>query len=93
MTNKLSRRQFLAAAGSIAGTVALAACVPVAQTTAPASDTANEGVAVTTDGLVEIEYWHRQSGDTALLLETLAGEFNAANEGEVQVTPIAQGSI
>ncbi|HRW06294.1 MAG TPA: extracellular solute-binding protein [Caldilineaceae bacterium] len=93
MTNKLSRRQFLAAAGSVAGAAALAACVPVAETAAPANNAAAEGVAVTSDGLVEIEYWHRQSGDTALLLETLAGEFNAAHEGEVSVLPIAQGSI
>ncbi|MCB0128411.1 MAG: extracellular solute-binding protein, partial [Caldilineaceae bacterium] len=93
MNNKLSRRQFLAAAGSVAGAAALAACVPVAETAAPASNAAAEGVAVTTDGLVAIEYWHRQSGDTALLLETLAGEFNAAHEGEVSVLPIAQGSI
>ncbi|MCB0187409.1 MAG: extracellular solute-binding protein, partial [Caldilineaceae bacterium] len=93
MNNKLSRRQFLVAAGSVAGAAALAACVPVAETAAPASNAAAEGVAVTTDGLVAIEYWHRQSGDTALLLETLAGEFNAAHEGEVSVLPIAQGSI
>ncbi len=93
MTNKLSRRRFLVAAGSVAGATLVAACVPVVPSAAPAGDAATEGVAVTSDGLVEIEYWHRQGGDTALLLETLAGEFNAANEGQVSVTAIAQGSI
>lgn len=94
MTNKLTRRQFLVAAGSVAGAAALAACVaPVAQPAAPASGAEAAGIGVLPDTLVEIEYWHRQGGDTALLLETLAGEFNAANEGKVSVTSIAQGNI
>lgn len=89
MSSKLTRRQFLITTGGVVGAAALAACVPVAETSAPA-----EGAEMALpDNLVEIEYWHRQSGDTALLLEDLAAEFNAANEGQVSVTAIAQGSI
>lgn len=87
----LSRRTFLLGVGSMAGAVALAACVaPVA----PAASTGTEAAAVpAADGPIEIEYWHRQGGDTALLLEALAAEFSEASEGAIKVTSIAQGSI
>ncbi|MEZ4620285.1 MAG: substrate-binding domain-containing protein [Caldilineaceae bacterium] len=95
MTNHLSRRQFLVAAGGVASSALLAACVaPSTQSIAAnGGETASAGVGVLPDNLVAIEYWHRQSGDTALLLETLANEFNAAHEGEASVTAIAQGTI
>lgn len=85
----LSRRIFLMGISGVASAAALAACVaPVA----PAASTGSEA-APAADSLIEIEYWHRQSGDTALLLEQLAGEFSEASEGTIQVTSIAQGAI
>jgi ABC-type glycerol-3-phosphate transport system substrate-binding protein len=86
----LSRRTFLLGMGSVASMAALTACVaPVA----PAASTGAAEAAPMADALIEIEYWHRQSGDTALLLETLAGEFSTLSEGTITVTSIAQGSI
>lgn len=95
MSNQLSRRQFLVTAGTMAGAAFLAACTPVGSSSAPTTggESAAEGIGVLADNLVEIEYWHRQSGDTALLLETLAGEFNERYAGQASVTAIAQGSI
>ena len=93
--NKVSRRQFLIQASSVAGASLLAACAVQPPAAAPAteSETRTSGVGVLPDNVVEIEYWHRQGGDTALLLEQLAAEFNAAHEGQVSVTSIAQGNI
>lgn len=94
---KLSRRTFLIGVGGVASVSLLAACAPVAapgETGAVAGASADAAsVGVLPDNLVEIEYWHRQGGDTALLLETLASEFNDANEGKISVTAIAQGNI
>ncbi len=91
-TQKLSRRSFLAAIGSMAGAAALAGCIAP---TAPASSAAEAagGVAPLPDSLVEIEYWHRQGGETATLLETLAAEFSELNAGKIKMTSIAQGNI
>ena len=84
----LSRRTFLLGVGAIAGAATLAACV------APVAPTGTEAAAApAADSLIEIEYWHRQGGDTALLLEALAGEFSEASEGKIKVTSIAQGDI
>ena len=90
---QLSRRKFLIGVGSTVGMGLLAACaVPVAPTTAPAADSATVAEPAM-DTLVEIEYWHRIGGDSALLLETLAGEFSAEHAGQITVTSIAQGNI
>ena len=92
----LSRRQFLMGVGSVLGATVLAGCVmptPAATTAPAASEAAASAVGVLPDTLIEIEYWHRQGGDTALLLETLASEFSAANEGKIKLTSIAQGNI
>ena len=43
--------------------------------------------------LVEIDYWHRQTGDAAKQLEALAADFNTQYAGKIKVTSIAQGSI
>lgn len=43
--------------------------------------------------LVEIDYWHRSTGDAAKMFETLAADFNKQYDGKIKVTPIAQGSI
>lgn len=84
---KISRRGFLLGVGSVAGASLLAACV------APAAPAATDSAAPMADSLIQIEYWHRVSGDSALLLEQLAAEFNEQMEGRVQVTSIFQGTI
>jgi ABC-type glycerol-3-phosphate transport system substrate-binding protein len=90
MTQKLSRRTFLLGASSTVGAAFLAACVaPAAPVAAPAAGES----APMSDMLVEIEYWHRSSGDYAILLETLAGEFSEQSEGQISVTSIAAGNI
>lgn len=43
--------------------------------------------------LVEIDYWHRSTGDAAKALEALAADFNAQYSGNIKVTSIAQGAI
>lgn len=43
--------------------------------------------------LVEIDYWHRSTGDAAKMFETLAADFNTQYAGKIKVTPIAQGAI
>src|SRR5690606_31466182 len=92
-TKKLSRRSFLLGVGSAAGLSLLAACAtPAAQQTAGGTD-AEAAAAPAADKLIEIEYWHRSSGDTALLFETFAGEFSDQFADEIKVTSIFQGSI
>lgn len=92
-TAKLSRRSFLLATAGLAGAVALAGCV--APTTPAASDAAAStgAIAPLLDSLVEIEYWHRQGGDTATLFETIAAEFSEAHADQITLTAIAQGNI
>jgi ABC-type glycerol-3-phosphate transport system substrate-binding protein len=94
---KLSRRHFLVGAGSVIGATLVAGCVMPAPagTTAPAAagEAAASTVGALPDTLVEIEYWHRMSGDTTLLLETLAAEFSEASEGKIKLTALAQGNI
>lgn len=85
----LSRRNFLLGTGGIASAALLAACAAPA---APAASTAADAAPMA-DSLIEIEYWHRSSGDYGLLLETLAGEFSEQSEGTIKVTSILQGSI
>ncbi len=90
-SSKLSRRNFLLGLGSVSGAAFLAACVAPA---APAAtDAAGDAAPVMADKLVEIEYWHRNGGDTALLYEQFANEFSAQSEGEIKVTSIFQGNI
>lgn len=87
-SHQLSRRNFLLGLGSVSGAAVLAACVaPVAPTTT------GDAAPVTADKLIEIEYWHRNSGDTALLYEQFAGEFSEQSEGQIKVTSIFQGNI
>lgn len=86
--HKISRRGFLLGVGGVASASFLAACVaPVA----PA--TGGSAAAPMADSVIEIEYWHRMGGDTALLLETLAAEFTEQMEGRIKVTSLAQGNI
>ena len=94
-TTTLSRRHFLLATAGVAGVAALAGCVPVAPA-APAGAEAGASagaIAPLPDSLVEIEYWHRQGGETAALLETFAAEFSEANADQIKLTSIAQGNI
>jgi ABC-type glycerol-3-phosphate transport system substrate-binding protein len=90
---KLSRRTFLLGMGSIAGASALAACVAPAAPSASTGAAAESTSAPAADSLIEIEYWHRQGGDTVLLLEELAAQFSEEHAGEISVTSIAQGDI
>lgn len=92
----ISRRQFLIGAGTVLGATLVAGCVmpTPAETTAPAAGETSAGaVGALPDSLIEIEYWHRQGGDTALLLEELAAEFSQAHEGQIKLTSLAQGNI
>lgn len=92
----LSRRTFLVGLASVAGLSMLSGCVAPA---APAGSTAAEGAAASEgigalgDTLLEIEYWHRQGGDTTTLFETFAAEFSEQSEGKIKLTSIAQGNI
>ncbi len=89
----LSRRHFLLATAGAVSAVALTGCVvPAAPAGADAS--ASTGAIVPLpDTLVEIEYWHRQGGETATLLETFATEFSEQNADQIKLTSIAQGNI
>lgn len=42
---------------------------------------------------VRIEYWHRQSGDAATVIDTLAQQFNEEHVGQIEVSAIPQGDI
>jgi len=42
---------------------------------------------------IEIDYWHRSTGDAAKAWEALAVDFNAQFAGKIKVTPVAQGNI
>lgn len=89
---RFSRRNFLIGAGGVAGMSLLAGCVaPSAPDAAPADSSSADMPA--SDSVVEFEYWHRRSGDTALLYEDLAAEFNEMYGDEMHVTAIYQGSI
>lgn len=92
----LSRRHFLLATAGIASAVALAGCVaPVAPAAPAGADAGASGAAIPPlpDSLVEIEYWHRQGGETATLFETLAAEFSEQHADQIKLTSIAQGNI
>jgi ABC-type glycerol-3-phosphate transport system substrate-binding protein len=99
---KITRRRFLAGALGTLGASLLAACgqqaaapattAPTTAPDAPAATTAPAAVSQAGDA-VPIEYWHRISGDSAVLLETFAAEFNEQHAGAIQVTSIAQGTI
>lgn len=91
-SEKLTRRSFLLGVGSVTGMAVLAGCVAPAAPSAQSAASADD-VAPAVDGVVEIEYWHRRSGDTALLYEDLAAEFNELFGDEINVTSIYQGSI
>jgi multiple sugar transport system substrate-binding protein len=91
---KFSRRRFLIGLGSTIGVGLVAGCAaPLAPAGAPASTTGTGREAASADTVVELEYWHRITGDSALLLETLAQEFTELQEGQIAATSIAQGSI
>ena len=82
---------------SVAASSAPAASAPAASTAAsaaPASAAASSvSVGTLPSKLVEIDYWHRSTGDAAKAFETLAADFNKQYEGKIKVTPLAQGSI
>ena len=41
----------------------------------------------------QVEYWHRLTGDSAAAIDELAAQFNEQHAGQIEVTPIAQGTI
>src|SRR5207237_3515161 len=65
-------------------------------TTPPATTTVAKPAAAApaSEGkVVEIDYWHRSTGDGAKALEGLAGDFTKQFDGKYKVTSIAQGDI
>jgi sn-glycerol 3-phosphate transport system substrate-binding protein len=44
-------------------------------------------------GPMQIEYWHRLAGDSALAIEALAQQFNEEQAGAIEVAAVAQGDI
>ncbi len=80
-----------AAQPSLAPTTA-ASVAPAASVT-PAASTAASSVGALPSRLLEIDYWHRSTGDAAKAFETLAADFNKQYDGKIKVTPSAQGSI
>lgn len=86
MTQKtVSRRGFVAGAAGAAAAAASLQGMTVERALAR--------LAVIQSDAVEIDYWHRSSGDTIQQWEALAASFNEEFAGQVQVTPIAQGNI
>jgi len=83
------------AAASVAPTSVAASARPsVAAIAAPSTAAAStSAVGALPSKLVEIEYWHRSTGDAAKAFETLATDFNTQFNGKIKVTPGAQGSI
>ena len=76
-----------------AASIAPAASAAPATSSAPSASTAASKVGVLPSKLLEIDYWHRSTGDAAKAFETLAADFNKQYEGKIKVTPSAQGSI
>ncbi len=76
-----------------AASIAPAASAAPATTSVPSASTAASKVGVLPSKLLEIDYWHRSTGDAAKAFETLAADFNKQYEGKIKVTPSAQGSI
>ena len=103
-----SRRAFLTMSLASVGAAALAACGAAATPTAvpkpteaprpaapveptkpaPAAATPSTGTK-----LIEIDYWHRSSGDATKQLEGLAAAFTQEMAGKYKVTSVFQGSI
>lgn len=95
---RISRRRFLlGSAGLFTGAWLLSACGSPDATqrgSGEAARIAEPGpVGELPDRVVEIEYWHRQQGDTEETLRRLAERFNREHEGRVRVTSIYQGDI
>ncbi len=80
---------------SLAPTTAAVPATSVAPATSatPVANTAASSVGTLPGRLIEIDYWHRSTGDAAKAFETLAADFNKQYEGKIKVTPSAQGSI
>jgi len=80
---------------SLAPTTAAVPATSVAPATSatPVASTAAGSVGTLPGRLIEIDYWHRSTGDAAKAFETLAADFNKQYEGKIKVTPSAQGSI
>ncbi len=76
---KLNRRKLIAGASAV--------------TAAGALGMTSVSTGQAQDGALQIEYWHRQSGDAALAIESAAAAFNEAFAGEIEVLPVAQGDI
>ena len=80
-------------APSTAASAIPAASAAPATSSVPSASTAASKVGVLPSKLLEIDYWHRSTGDAAKAFETLAADFNKQYEGKIKVTPSAQGSI
>lgn len=44
------------------------------------------------DGEIQIEFWHSTAGQAGTTLQSLVDEFNADNEGEIEIVPLYQGN-
>lgn len=77
------------AAGAAALALALSACGgggSAGATGAPAADVLEKS-----DGATEVNFWHSMDGTNGETLDALITEFNAANEGEIEVKGVYQG--
>jgi ABC-type glycerol-3-phosphate transport system substrate-binding protein len=98
---QITRRGFLLGSLGVAGVALLPGCggSESERTTGGATGGVARQMAETgevgqlPDGLVEIDYWHRQTGESANQLQRLAEKFNKEYEGQIRVTPVAQGDI
>ena len=91
----LRRRRFLPlAAGAAALALALSAC---GSGGSGGSGAAEEGgapeadVLDQADGVTEVNFWHSMDGTNGETLDALITEFNAANEGKIEVKGVYQG--
>lgn len=74
----ITRKTFLAASLSASTALALASC--------GSDDGANS------DGSYDITFWHSASGTAAEVVDKAVADFNAAQEGKIEVSAVFQGS-
>ena len=78
----LTRRSLIQGSTALAGGLAFAGQQPMSSATLAAQGEVKQ-----------IEYWHRLTGDSAAVIDELAQQFNEAFAGQIEVTPVAQGTI
>ncbi len=77
--------------GAAALSVVLAACGGGGSGGAPAEAPGSNALD-DAEGVTEVTFWHSMDGSNGEALQVLVDEFNAANEGEIAVEAVFQGS-